>query len=174
MSGSSKKVVLLFAMIALVAAGAVVYHRYHESAHAPTPVAASAKPGAQIARTKAQAIDALMALPELKAWSAHIEKSSGGTARGAVLDDETAMKVINGKNYWTLSFVENSKDAAHRWETFLVAATGDEILVDDMNDDRQLTLAQWRTETRPMERIAKEAAPAPTETGPTPVPAPPP
>ena len=171
MSGSSKKVVLLFAMIALVSVGAVLYHKHHESVQAAAAVAAraapAARPAAQMARTKAQAIDALMALPELQAWSAHIEKVSGGSAHGAVLDDESATKLIHGKSYWSLSFAENSQEAAHRWETFLVATQGDEILVDDMNDDRQLTLAQWRTEMRPMDRIVKKAAP---EAAPAPAP----
>ncbi|WP_229423415.1 hypothetical protein [Massilia frigida] len=171
MSGSSKKVVLLFALIALVGVGAVLYHNHHESVQAAASAAArttpAAKPAAQLTRTKEQAIDALMALPELKAWSAHIDKVSGGSAHGAVLDDESATKLIHGKSYWSLSFVEDSKEAAHRWETFLVATTGDEILVDDMNDDRQLTLAQWRTEMRPMERIIKKAEP-----GAAPAPAP--
>jgi hypothetical protein len=163
MSGSSKKLVLLLAMVAFVAAGAVLYHNHHEENLAPSASKAAAAPkaaptAAQAARTKAQAIDALMALPELKAWSAHIEKASGGKAHGAVLDDEEdAPKLIGGKSYWSLSFVENSDDAAHRWESFLVATSGDEILVDDANDDRQLTLAQWRAEKRPMERIVKQA-----------------
>ncbi|NHZ93000.1 hypothetical protein F2P45_28925 [Massilia sp. CCM 8733] len=124
---------------------------------------------AQAARTKAQAIDALMALPELKAWSAHIDKASGGKAHGAVLDDEEdGTKLIGGKNYWSLSFVENGDEAAHRWETFLVATSGDEILVDDTNDDRQLTLAQWRAEKRPLERIVKQADSAPAAAAPPP------
>ncbi|HEX8611336.1 MAG TPA: hypothetical protein VF800_08630 [Telluria sp.] len=148
-------------MIAFVAAGAALYHNHHEA----TQVAAQAAPkprAAQAARTKAQAIDAVMALPELKAWSAHIEKASGGKAHGAVLDDDEATKRIGAKSYWSLSFVENGAEAAHRWETFLVATTGDEILVDDTNDDRQLTLAQWRAEKRPLDRIAKpDSAPAP-------------
>ncbi|MFB9244227.1 hypothetical protein IV454_01765 [Massilia antarctica] len=171
MSGSSKKVVLLFALIALIGVGAVLYHKHHESVQASASAAAraapAARPAAQMARTKEQAIDALMALPELKAWSAHIAKVSGGSAHGALLDDDGATKLVHGKSYWSLSFVENSQEAAHRWETFLVATQGDEILVDDMNDDRQLTLAQWRADMRPMDRIAKKAAP---ETAPAPAP----
>lgn len=146
-------------MVAFVAGGAALYHNHHEENLAPSATRAAAAPkNAQAARTKAQAIEALMALPELKAWSAHIEKASGGKAHGAVLDDqENAPKVIGGKRYWSLSFVENSDEAAHRWESFLVAASGDEILVDDSNDERQLTLAQWRAEKRPLERIARQA-----------------
>ncbi|WP_229427150.1 hypothetical protein [Massilia atriviolacea] len=156
---------LLLAMVAFVAGGAALYHHHHEANLAPAAVKppAASQP-AQLARTKAQAIDALMALPELKAWSAHIEKASAGKARGALLDDQdSAPRRIGGKSYWSLSFVENSDAAAHRWESFLVATTGDEILVDDTNDDRQLTLDQWRAEKRPMERIAKQDDSAPTE-----------
>lgn len=156
-------------MIAFVAAGAALYHNHHEATQAAVQAKAPATPApkpvpAQAARTKAQAIDALMALPELKAWSAHIDKASGGKAHGAVLDDEDeGTRQIGGKNYWSLSFVENSDEAAHRWETFLVATSGDEILVDDTNDDRQLTLAQWRSEKRPMKRIVKQPEAAPDQ-----------
>lgn len=168
MTGSSKKLVLLLALVAFVAAGAALYHNHHEENLAPAaPRATVAPKAAQAARTKAQAIDALMALPELKAWSAHIETSSGGKARGAVLDDEEeGTKRIGGKDYWSLSFVENSDEAAHRWETFLVATSGDEILVDDTNDDRQLTLAQWRAEKRPLERIVEQADSTPAAAAP--------
>jgi hypothetical protein len=157
MSGSSKKAVLLFAMIAFVAAGAALYHNHHEATQAASRVQAPAAPAATAARGKAEAIDALMALPELQAWSAHIQKASGGKAHGAVLDDEQqGPKLIGGKPYWSLSFVENSEQAAHRWESFLVATSGNTILVDDTNEDRQLSLAQWRAEKRPMERIPKQ------------------
>ncbi|WP_229505848.1 hypothetical protein [Massilia genomosp. 1] len=156
-------------MIAFVAAGAALYHNHHQENLAPAASRAALTPKPAAARTKAQAIDALMALPELKAWSAHIEKASGGKARGAVLDDEEeGTKLIGGKRYWSLSFIENGDEAAHRWETFLVATSGDEILVDDSNDDRQLTLSQWRAEKRPLERIVKHADSAPGGTAPPP------
>ena len=83
---------------------------------------------------------ALMALPELKAWSSQIEKSSGGKVHGALIEYDPKPKLIDGKRYFQLSFVENSSDAAHRWESFLVAETGDEILVEDAATDKTMTL----------------------------------
>ncbi|PIL39473.1 hypothetical protein CR103_12560 [Massilia psychrophila] len=112
-----------------------------------TPVAPVAK-----VRTRQQAMEALMALPELKAWSSRIEKSSGGALRSALVEYDPQPRLIKGKRYFQLSFVENGSDAARRWESFLVPETGDDILVDDAATDKTLTLAQWRAATKPMER----------------------
>ena len=79
---------------------------------------------------------------------------SGGTARAALVEDGTAPRTIGGKHYWQFSFVENSSDAMHRWESFLVAQDGDDILVEDFATDTTLTLEQWRREKRPQERSA--------------------
>jgi len=97
---------------------------------------------------------ALMSLPELKAWSAQLEKASGGKVRGALIEYDPKPKTINGLNYWQFSFVENGSDAAHRWESFLVAERGDDILVEDFTADKTLTLEQWRKQKHPMERTA--------------------
>ncbi|MDB5916532.1 MAG: hypothetical protein JWR40_766 [Massilia sp.] len=103
-------------------------------------------------RSKQQAMDALMALPELKAWSSRIETSSGGALHGALIEYDPQPKLIKGKRYFQLSFVENGSDAARRWESFLVPETGDDILVDDAATDSTLTLAEWRAAKKPMER----------------------
>ncbi|MBC7452731.1 MAG: hypothetical protein H7335_03325 [Massilia sp.] len=95
---------------------------------------------------------ALMALPELQAWSRHLEQNSGGAVRGALIEYDPAPRLINGKRYFQLSFVENASDAAHRWESFLVAEAGDEILVEDGATDKTLTLAQWRATKHPLGR----------------------
>jgi hypothetical protein len=122
------------------------------------PVAAVAAPvAATVAaqpRSKEQAMAALMALPELKAWSSQLEKSSGGKVHGALIEYDPQPKLIDGKRYFQLSFVENGSDAAHRWESFLVAHTGTDILVDDAATDKTLTLAQWRKDKHPMERTS--------------------
>jgi hypothetical protein len=109
-----------------------------------------------------QAKAALMALPELQAWSAQIEKASRGSVRGALIEDDPAPRNINGKNYWQFSFVENRSDAVRRLESFLVAQAGGEILVEDFDNDATLTLEQWRRDKRPLERIAVGWAPVPT------------
>jgi hypothetical protein len=111
---------------------------------------------AEAARTKQQAMNALMALPELAAWSAQIEKASGGKRHPALVEDDPQPKTINGKTYWQFSFVENASDAMHRWESFLVAQAGDEILVEDFATDTPLTLEQWRRDKHPLERMAAQ------------------
>lgn len=120
----------------------------------PTATATATDPAAT--RTREQAMSALMALPELQAWSTQLEKASGGKVRGALIEYDSAPRVINGKSYWQFSFVENGSDAAHPWDSFLVAHQGDEILVEDFGTDTPLTLDQWRKEKRPLERTSGE------------------
>lgn len=123
------------------------------AAPAPEPAAAPARAAeAPAGHTRQQAAQALMALPELKAWSARIEKKSAGKMHGAVVEYDPAPRVVKGKRYWQLSFVENSAEAAERWESFLVSASDDEILVEDAVADELLSLKRWRKEYRPMER----------------------
>jgi hypothetical protein len=105
-------------------------------------------------RTKDDAMIALMELPELKAWNAYLEKTSGGIVRGALIEYGPTPKSINGKSYWQISYVQNSPDAAQRWESFLVSETDTEILVEDDESDVPLTLEQWRAEKKPMERTS--------------------
>jgi hypothetical protein len=57
-----------------------------------------------------------MALPELQAWSALIEKTSGGKAHGGLLEYDPVPRKLNGKSYWQFSYVENSAESALRWE----------------------------------------------------------
>lgn len=109
------------------------------------PAAAVAEP----ARDKEQAKAALMALPELKTWSAQIEQASKGTNHPALMED--GPQTVNGKKYWQLTFAEDGAEAVQRRETFLVAEKGDEILVRDFETDKTLSLAQWRA-MRPVVR----------------------
>jgi hypothetical protein len=156
---SSKKAHFM-ALVAIVAVTSTVFgcrgEKQAEAAPAPVAVAASAPQSAPSSapalRSKEQAMNALMALPELKAWSSQLEKASGGTVHGALIEYDPKPKTINGVNYWQFSFVENGGEAVHRWESFLVAERGDEILVEDFAADKTLTLAQWRKEKHPMER----------------------
>ncbi len=122
---------------------------------APTPAAEAAASSATL-RTKEQAMASLMALPELKAWSARIEKNSAGKLHGALMEYDTQPKIIGGKRYWQFSFVENGADAAHRWESFLVSDSGAEILVDDAANDKTLSLADWRQQKHPMEQTGAQ------------------
>lgn len=106
-------------------------------------------------RTRDEAKTDLMALPELQAWSAHIKQSSGGGSHGALIEYGPTPKTIGDQRYWQLSYVENTPDAAHRWESFLVGENSPEILVEDDETDQPLTLEQWRRDKQPLTRTAK-------------------
>lgn len=119
-----------------------------------SPAAATATPSApaHASRSKEQAAAALMALPELQAWSALLEKQSGGKTHGALIEYDAALRTVRGKRYWQFSFVENSEEAALRWESFLLSTTDDEILVEDLASDELLSLERWRKEKQPASR----------------------
>ena len=139
----------LIALAVVIALSSTVLGCRDNTAPAAAPVAA---PSTAAAQTRQQAITALMALPELKAWAALIEKNSGGSAHGAVIEYDPALRVVDGAPYFQLSFVENTKDAVHRWEDFLVAQKDGAILVEDGSTDKLMTVAQWRDSKRPLER----------------------
>lgn len=107
-------------------------------------------------RTKEQGAAALMALPELQAWSALIEKNTGGKAHGGLLEYDPVPRKLNGKSYWQFSYVENSAESALRWESFLVSSSDDEILVEDATNDEVISLARWRREKHPAKRTSME------------------
>jgi hypothetical protein len=115
----------------------------------PKPVVAEV-PAAPV-RTREQAIAQLMALPELKAWSEQIERDSHGKAHGAVIEDDPAPRVVDGKAYYQLSFIENRKQNVHRRASFLVAKNGDEVLVEDAASDTLQSLSEWRRNIRHVE-----------------------
>jgi hypothetical protein len=145
------------ALVVIVAATTTIFGCRREKPAAPvaapatTPASAAA---VATTRSKEQAMAALMALPELKAWSSQVEKSSGGKVHGALIEYDPQPKLIDGKRYYQWSFVENASDAARRWESFLVAESGQEILVEDAATDKTMTLQQWRQAKRPMERTS--------------------
>ena len=118
---------------------------------APPPKPAAVQAPAAPARTREQAIATLMALPELKTWSEQIEKRSHGAAHGAVIEDDPNPRVIGGKAYYQLSFVEDRKQNVHRRASFLVAQQGDDILVEDAETDTMQSLAEWRRNIRKVE-----------------------
>jgi len=116
----------------------------------PKPVAQT-QAASSPTRTREQAEAALMALPELKAWSTQIEKDSHGKAHGAVIEDDPAPRVLGGKPYYQLSFVEDRPQNVHRRASFLVAQQGDDILVEDDANDTVQSLAEWRRDIRRVE-----------------------
>ena len=149
-ASSSKKIVI--ALAALLAAGLGAYYVTLQPAQAP---AKSAAPALQTgtSRTKEQASMALMALPELKAWSSQLEKNSAGKVHGALIEYDPKPRIVNGKSYWQFSFVGNGATAINHLESFLVAASGKEILIEDPATDELLSLERWRKEKHPMTRI---------------------
>ncbi|MFN3791347.1 hypothetical protein [Massilia sp.] len=142
---------LLAAALALALAGAGCKRAEREE---PKPAPAAAVKEAP-ARTREQAMEALLAVPELKTWSVQIEKRSKGKAHGAVIEDDPAPREINGKKYYQLSFVENRANDVRRRESFLVSQQGDEILVEDPETDSVLSLQEWR---RNIERVQLKSA----------------
>ena len=104
-------------------------------------------------RSNAEAKQALMDLPELKAWSAHLEKSSAGSVHGALIEYGPTPQIIKDIRYWQISYVENTPEAAHRWQSFLVGVDTPDILIEDDATNTTLTLAQWRATKNPMARI---------------------
>lgn len=119
----------------------------------PSPPAAAAviQPKPAPSLTREQAMAALLALPEVKAWSSEIEKRSRGASHGAVIEDNRAPRTHNGKQYWQLSFVENRKQSVQRRESFLVAHEGGQILIEDLANDSLLSLDEWRRGVRPVQ-----------------------
>lgn len=158
----SKPVSSTVKIVAGVAIGVMLAFGYKSVREAPAPATQAPVPAAataplDAAQGKQQARDALMALPELKVWSDRIAKNSGGKIHGALVEYDPTPKLVNGKKYWQLSFVENGAVAAHNWDSFLVEVGGSTILVEDYNSDKQLTLEQWRATKHPMARTKAES-----------------
>lgn len=161
---SSKTAAIAGTLAGLLAAGLAAYYvhgqRPAQPGGKPVAVVASASPVPATARAAAlsreEAVAALMALPELQAWSERIEKSSGGKAHGAVMEYDPELREIGGKRYYQLSFIENGADAATRWESFLVALSDGEILVDDDVGGVALTLDAWRASRQPLRRAGPD------------------
>lgn len=162
-SSSSKTAAIAGTLAGLLAAGLGAYYLHSQGEEAapaepagasvaPASASASVAPGA--ARSREQAIAALMALPELQAWSERIENSSGGKLRGALIEYDPKPRLVNGKQYYQFSFIENGSDAAQRWESFLVPYGDGDILIDDDLNDELLSLERWRKEKNPLQRGA--------------------
>lgn len=122
-----------------------------------TAPAAATKTPTPAPRNKEQAAAALLALPELRAWSALIDKDSHGAAHGALVEYDPAPRLYQGKQYWQFSFVESNADATIHWESFLLSTSDEEILVEDADSDAVLTLARWRQDKHPLQRRSSDA-----------------
>jgi hypothetical protein len=135
----------LLRLLALCAVlGAALAGCKDEPKPAPPPEPIVQRQKTAPAVTKDQAMTALLALPEVKAWSAEIEKRSHSKAHGAIIEDDPTPRTVNGRHYWQMSFVENRAQSVQRRASFLVAKEGNEILVEDLQNDTVLSLDEWR------------------------------
>ena len=148
-ASSSKTAITSGILAGLLAAALGAYYVYQP----PSSSTAPAMQEAPAAQADDKAVNALLALPEIRAWSAHIEKASGGRSHGAVMETAPEQRLVDGQAYFQLSFFENSPDAAHRWESFLVTPDGKRILVEDTAEGELLSLERWRKESAPMKRV---------------------
>ena len=116
----------------------------------PPPTTA---PATSVAAVDQRAVNALFALPELKEWSAAIERNSGGRAHGAVIGGDADPLSVGGKTYHAYSFMENNPDQARRLQGFYVTQDGSSILVEDAGSGETMTVDEWRQREKPMDRF---------------------
>ncbi len=142
---STRKSAVAGAVAGLLAAGiGAWYVSNHQSVAAPADPPAVAAPAAKAAVSREQAVEKLMALPELKRWAEVVEKRSEGLRHGALIETDSKPRDVNGKPYYQLTFVENGDDMAQAIASFLVSYKDGEILVEDDISGDLLPLDQWR------------------------------
>lgn len=146
---SSRNSAIAGAVAGLLVAGfGAWYVSNHKSEAAPAPAPAAplavAAPATKAAVSREQAVDKLMALPELKRWADAIEKRSEGLRHGALIETDSKPRDVNGLPYYQLTFVENGDDMAQAVASFLVSHVSGEILVEDDISGELLPLEQWR------------------------------
>jgi hypothetical protein len=148
---SSRKSAIAGAVAGLLLAGiGAWYVSNHQSVAAPAPavapaaVAALVAPAPKAAVSREQAVEMLMALPELKHWADIVEKRSEGLRHGALIETDAKPRDVNGKPYYQLTFVENGDDMAQAMASFLVSHVNGEILVEDDISGELISLEQWR------------------------------
>ncbi|MFI3155082.1 MAG: hypothetical protein QX199_02880 [Methylococcaceae bacterium] len=108
--------------------------------------------------TKEQAAAMISELPEVKAWSGYIERTSEGKVHGSIMVSPEELITSDGKQYWPVDFYESQMTNLHRWASFLVSLDTQEILVDD-SEGGIISLQEWRDSKKPMERISGDNAP---------------
>lgn len=110
----------------------------------PPPSTPATAPATPVSAVDQRAVDALLALPEIKTWSQEIEQKSGGRAHGAVIGGDAEPKSVSGLTYYPYSFMENEPEQARRLQGFYVTQDGTHILVEDAVSGETLTLEEWR------------------------------
>jgi hypothetical protein len=141
---STRKSAIAGAVAGLLVAGFGAWYVNNHNAQA-LPAPASAAPlAAKATVSREQAVEKLMALPELKHWADAIEKRSEGARHGALIETDPAPRDVNGKPYYQLTFVENGDETAQALASFLVSHASGEILVEDDISGDLLPVEQWR------------------------------
>lgn len=145
---SSRKSAIAGAVAGLLAAGIgawyVTQHRSEAAATTAAPALAAPAATASAAVSREQAVEKLMALPELKRWADNIELRSGGVRHGALIETDPAPRDVKGRPYYQLAFVDNGDDMAQALASFLVSRVDGEILVEDDISGELVSVEQWR------------------------------
>lgn len=132
----------------LIAGFGAWYVSNHKSEAVPALAAAVpaavADPAVKAAVSREQAVEKLMALPELKRWADAIEKRSEGLRHGALIETDSKPRDVNGQPFYQLTFVENGDDMAQSVASFLVSHVNGDILVEDDISGDLMPLEQWR------------------------------
>lgn len=99
-------------------------------------------------QTKQQAVEIVMKLPEVRAWSTFIRSASEGRAHGVAMAASKVPERIGGVNCWPIRFGENLPDWFHPWEEFAVNAATGEVFVVVLGDEGEelRPLSKWRSE----------------------------
>ncbi|MFZ1612599.1 MAG: hypothetical protein WAT51_00400 [Holophaga sp.] len=99
-----------------------------------------------------------MKLPEIKKWSAYIDKQSGSKKSGAcvLLSEHGNPEKIGRTHYWRVAFMEFDQEPdlpAHRWETFLVRLEDGSVSIEETETGAMLPLSQWRIQKHPLQKV---------------------
>lgn len=137
---------------AAVAVGVLATRRTAQVPPPPTAATPATAPATPVSAVDRRAVNALLALPELKAWSQAIERDSGGRARGAVIGGDAEPKVIGSLTYHPYSFMANDPEQARRLQGFYVTQDGSHILVEDAVTGETMTIEEWRQREQPPAR----------------------
>ncbi len=143
---------IAFALVVLLVLAAIGYfEKQHTKPTAPpSTITPSEQPVAIPSTiTKEQAAAIISDLPEIKAWSNDIERTSEGKVHGMIMNPSTELTTIAGKQYWPVDFYESAPTHIHRRESFLVSLDSKDILVNDI-EDGPISLQKWRNNKKPM------------------------
>jgi hypothetical protein len=106
--------------------------------------------------SKSEAIDIIAGLPETNAWAMSIRESTIGEVRGVLMANDRQPVTIGDNHYWDISFYESNPERIIRIESFLVRYDGAEILINDVVELRYISLEEWRSTYKPLDRYSAE------------------